>query len=95
MPVASIIVAALAVIAAFVGGAVVIIHPETLTFHEYLDALGVFAIGGGLLGVGRGVHAAAGQLTDPLAGGVDAIPEHTATIGRIPPDEGDAGRPSA
>jgi hypothetical protein len=38
---------------------VVILHPDTLTFEQYLDDLSKFVVGAGLLGIGRGVHAAA------------------------------------
>lgn len=49
-PLASIIT----VVLALVGGAVVIIHPETLSFDEYLTAMAPLV---GLVAVGRGIHA--------------------------------------
>src|SRR4051812_28224897 len=48
----------LVVIAAIVGGVVVIWgHDGALSFNQYLDALKGFAIAVGLLGIGRGVKA--------------------------------------
>lgn len=60
LPIATIVLAALAVIVAVVGGIIVVLGPQHgadgLTFNEYVDALSKFAIGVGLLGVGRGLH---------------------------------------
>jgi hypothetical protein len=58
MPVATIATIALAAIVAVVGGVVTIVHPETLSFDQYVQALEGVVIGTGLLGIGRGVHAA-------------------------------------
>ena len=35
------------------GGIVCIVHPETLSFNEYVKYV---AVGGGLLGIGRGIE---------------------------------------
>jgi flagellar biosynthesis component FlhA len=55
--VATVLVAVLVVIVAVVGGVVVIVHPDTLSFKQYVDALSKLAIGVGVLGVGRGLAA--------------------------------------
>lgn len=48
---------ALAFLVAVVGGAVVVFgDPGALSFESYTDTLSKFAIGVGLLGVGRGVR---------------------------------------
>lgn len=39
------------------GIVVVIVNPETLTFQQYLDSVSKLVIGGGALGVGRGIMA--------------------------------------
>jgi hypothetical protein len=47
----------IAVIAAVVGGAVVVFgDPGALTFDAYLKAMAGFVAGLGLLGIGRGIH---------------------------------------
>lgn len=43
----------LTVIGAVVGGVVVITHPETLNFSDYIKDLGILAGGSGLLGLAR------------------------------------------
>lgn len=48
-PVATIIV----VVAAVAGAVVVVTEPATLSFSEYLEKMGVFAGGVGVLGIGR------------------------------------------
>ncbi len=55
LPVATYIIAGLTAIVAVVGGIVTITSPETLSFKEYLDAISAFAIGVGILAVGRGI----------------------------------------
>jgi hypothetical protein len=47
---------AITTIAAIAGSVVCIVHPETLTFEQLLSQLQKFAIGLGLLGIGRGIH---------------------------------------
>lgn len=48
---------AIAVIAAVVGGAVVIWgEPGALSFQDYLVAMAGFVAGLGLVGIGRGIH---------------------------------------
>lgn len=85
------------VIAVGAGGGVVITHPETLTFQQYLDDLKAFALAVAGLGVARGVHlgltAASGQAADgepdeehPAASTVPVTDAAT-----IAPDQGDAG----
>lgn len=44
-----------AVVAMGIGGAVVVLHPETLSFGEYLDNLKTFALALAGLGLGRGI----------------------------------------
>lgn len=56
--IATLLVAILVTIGAVVGGVVCIANPDTLSFDQYLSALSKFAIGVGLLGIGRGVAAA-------------------------------------
>jgi hypothetical protein len=48
------------VLVALIGGVIVILHPETLTFESLLNDLEKFAVAIGIIGVGHGV-AAAGQ----------------------------------
>lgn len=50
----------IAVIAAVIGGLVVIIGPSgALSFEDYLNDMAKFVAGLGLLGIGRGIHLAA------------------------------------
>jgi hypothetical protein len=55
----TIILVLVASIAAIAGAVVTIVHPETLSFNDYLDQLAKFAGALGLLGIGRGIHHAA------------------------------------
>lgn len=58
MPVATLIVAAAFVFVTVIGGIVVIVHPDTLSFEKYATLVTGIAGSAGLLGVGRGIHAA-------------------------------------
>lgn len=59
-PWATVVLVALVVIAALVGGGVVIWgEPGALTFKQYLDDLEKFAIAVGILSIGRGVRSGA------------------------------------
>lgn len=58
LPIATYLIAGLCAIVAIVGGVVTITTPGTLSFNDYLDALAAFAIGVGILGVGRGINSA-------------------------------------
>lgn len=63
-PWATVTAVVLTVIAAIVGGLVVVIGDDgALTFDQYLDAMSKFVIGIGILGVGRGVVAAGRQIS--------------------------------
>lgn len=44
-------------IVAIVGGVVVIVSPDHLSFQEYITLLTGLAVGSGLLGIGRGIAA--------------------------------------
>ena len=55
MPWATIMMAFLVGIAAVAGAVVVIVHPSSLQFRQYLDILKDFAIAVGIVGVGRGI----------------------------------------
>lgn len=55
-PVATYIIAGLCGIVAVVGGIVTVTSPDTLSFKQYLDAISTFAIGVGILAVGRGIN---------------------------------------
>ena len=55
MPWATIMMAVLVGIAAIAGAVVVVIHPSSLDFQQYLDILKNFAIAVGIVGVGRGI----------------------------------------
>ncbi len=57
LPVATYLIAALCGIVAVVGGVVTVTSPDTLSFPQYLDAVSAFAIGVGILGIGRGISA--------------------------------------
>jgi len=49
------------VLAALIGGVVVIIQPETLTFSDYLKDMGAFGAGAGILGVARSLAGKGGK----------------------------------
>lgn len=53
----------LVVIVAVVGGVVVVVNPETLSFEDYLRNVGIFAGGVGVLGIAR---AQSGKGTEPI-----------------------------
>lgn len=55
MPWATIMMAVLVGIAAIAGAVIVIVHPSSLDFQQYLDILKNFAIAVGIVGVGRGI----------------------------------------
>lgn len=92
MPWATIMMAVLVAIAAIAGAVVVIVHPSSLQFQQYLDILKNFAIAVGIVGVGRGIashgkqsKAAAllgdiGLLPQPAAPTVDGAPPPAAVI---------------
>lgn len=61
-PVATILIAIIALIAAVAGAVVTITEPSQLSFAAYLDDLTKLAVGVGLLGVGRGATSAALRL---------------------------------
>jgi hypothetical protein len=63
MPWATIMMAVLVGIAAVAGAVVVIVHPESLQFQQYLDILKNFAIAVGIVGVGRGIASYGKQTT--------------------------------
>lgn len=63
---ATVLVVACVLIAVAAGGVITIVHPDTLAFDQYLDALKTFAVAAGILGVGRGIHlAGASAQPDP------------------------------
>lgn len=51
----TVLIVLVAVIAVVAGGVVVVVHPETLAFDEYLDDLKSLAVALAGLGVGRGI----------------------------------------
>jgi hypothetical protein len=57
--VATIMVGLLAALVILVGGIVCIVNPDVLNVSEYLRSLAYTSIGAGLLGIGRGLLAAA------------------------------------
>ena len=57
LPIATYLIAGLCAIVAVVGGIVTLTNPGSLSFNDYLDAVAAFAIGVGILGVGRGINA--------------------------------------
>lgn len=59
-PIATYLIAGLCAIVAIVGGIVTIVSPQTLSFKEYLDAVSGFAIGVGILAIGRGINNSGG-----------------------------------
>lgn len=60
-PVMTILVVIIAVMIGIVGGILVIVEPDTLSFDQYIRAMTGLSIGAGLLGIGRG-HAAAARV---------------------------------
>jgi hypothetical protein len=55
---ATIMVGIVLVIVAGIGGVITAVHPSTLSFKDYVDALEKIIIGIGILGVGRGLSSA-------------------------------------
>jgi flagellar biosynthesis component FlhA len=55
LPWGTILTAMIVAIVAVVGGIVVIVHEETLSFENYVQSLSDLAVGVGLVTVGRGV----------------------------------------
>jgi hypothetical protein len=53
--VATILTTILCVIVAGVGGAVTLLDPDQLAFKDYAETVSTFAIGVGLLAIGRGL----------------------------------------
>jgi len=58
VPWATISAGLIVVIAAIVGGVVVIVGESSLNFSDYVDALSKLAVGVGLVAVGRGINKA-------------------------------------
>lgn len=56
LPVATILTAGAGLITAAAGAVVVIVHPESLSFGEYLNDVTKAGAGAGLLAIGRGLH---------------------------------------
>lgn len=52
----TVLIIALTVIITIVGGVVVIVHPETLSFDQLINVLSKFVIGAGALSVGNGIQ---------------------------------------
>jgi hypothetical protein len=52
----TVLLVAVTVVASIAGAAVVVIHPETLSFQQLLNDLEEFAKALGILAVGRGLH---------------------------------------
>jgi hypothetical protein len=78
---ATVLMVLIAVIVVGVGGAVTIVHPETLTFKQYLDDLKQVALAVAGLGGARAIHQhALGQF---------ALAHNTAAAHL---DQGDAGK---
>ena len=79
MPWATIMMAVLVGIAAIAGAVVVIVHPSSLQFQQYLDILKNFAIAVGIVGVGRGI-ASYGKQTKSAAllGDAGLVPQPAA-----------------
>jgi hypothetical protein len=58
-PIATTLVSVLVFIVAIVGGVVLIVGKSSLNFQEYVTAVTGLAVASGLLGIGRGIAAAA------------------------------------
>lgn len=55
-PLTTILVAVAFVIVCVVGGVVTIVNPDTLSFSDYVERLGIAAGALGLLAIGRGIN---------------------------------------
>jgi hypothetical protein len=76
MPWATIMMAVLVGIAAIAGAVVVIVHPSSLDFQQYLDILKNFAIAVGIVGVGRGIASYGKQAKSAaLLGDASLVPQ--------------------
>jgi hypothetical protein len=79
MPWATIMMAILVGIAAVAGAVVVITHPSSLQFQQYLDILKNFAVAVGIVGVGRGIVSYGKQTKSAaLLGDASLVPPTTA-----------------
>ena len=87
---ATAIVAITALIVVLAGAVVTIVHPESLSFEQYVKAIGTVSLGAGALGIGRGILAGAkspgGFQADPAAQ-VEAIVEGGENVERRPPQD--------
>lgn len=52
----TVISAVVTLVGAIAGGVITITNPGTLPFHTYIQDLGIFAGGNGLVAIGRGLH---------------------------------------
>jgi hypothetical protein len=84
---ATILIVVLVVAVAVIGGVVVVVDPQTLSFPEYLSKLQVFAIGIGLLGLGRGTQAGLERYGQAVAAGIaeKSKPAATGRAAHAPP----------
>lgn len=57
--IATILVAVCVLIVVLVGGIVCVVNPDALSFNDYVNAIAIVGIGGGALGIGRGILAGA------------------------------------
>jgi hypothetical protein len=75
MPWATIMMAVLVGIASIAGAVVVIVHPSSLQFQQYLDILKNFAVAVGIVGVGRGIASYGNQTKSAaLLGDLGLVP---------------------
>jgi hypothetical protein len=101
LPWATIIMGALVLIAAAVGGAVVIWgKPGALSFQEYLNMLKTFAVAVGILGVGRGIasygrQSSQASMLDDTSLSAIGPPSDTWRVPDLAPDLGNVAPPPA
>jgi hypothetical protein len=81
VPIATILTAVLVLVIALVGGVETILNPQVLGFESYVKALSAAAVASGVLGLGRGTHAAGQALADA---------HREAAVGELAPGPGKA-----
>lgn len=78
----TVLVVVVAVIVVLVGGVVVVVHPESLSFNDYVKVLLGVAGSAGLTAVGRGINLAGQKIADAHAFVTDLAADFEDDAGR-------------